>query len=202
MGYSDKRNDRDRRKRSCVDTRRPHIRLVVMRCHGEPHGRTGAQVVDLVFTQTERVGIIDGDRDRAAMQAKQRVDTRAVVTCTLVARRPSWLSGPGSNNRRWTSAEPTTPKPRGPMFASYRSDQHPRVTTVAVSGRKDNLNMLYWKMPGETEVGSAGEQPAKGYPGQAHQHDVPGWGGEYLPIVTKTHRIDRPAMPQKTQEGI
>ncbi len=36
--------------------------------------------------------------------------------------------------------------------------------------------MLYWTLPGETEVGSAGEQPAKGYPGQAHQDDVAGRG--------------------------
>jgi hypothetical protein len=31
------------------------------------------------------------------------------------------------------------------------------------------MNMLHWTLPRETETGSAGEQPIKGYCGQAHQ---------------------------------
>jgi hypothetical protein len=47
--------------------------------HGEPHGRTGAQVVDLVFTQTERVETIDGSRDKAEAEPRPCVDTRVVA---------------------------------------------------------------------------------------------------------------------------
>jgi len=36
---------------------RLHIRLVVVRWHGEPHGRTGAQVVGLVFPADLRAGL-------------------------------------------------------------------------------------------------------------------------------------------------
>ena len=51
--------------------------------------------------------------------------------------------------------------------------------------------------PGQTEAVLAGEQPAKGYPGQAHQNDVPGGGAQRSSSTLNTHRIDRPAMPQK-----
>ena len=31
------------------------------------------------------------------------------------------------------------------------------------------MSMIDWTTPGETEMGSAGEQPIKGYPGQAQK---------------------------------
>lgn len=49
-------------KQSLRKLARPDYRctygLVVVRWHGEADGRTGAQVVDIVFTQTERVETI------------------------------------------------------------------------------------------------------------------------------------------------
>jgi len=33
---------------------------------------------------------------------------------------------------------------------------------VSQSAPNDNRNMLYWNVPGETEMGSAGEQPIEG----------------------------------------
>ena len=60
------------------------------------------------------------------------------------------------------------------------------------------MTMLDWTAPGETEMGTAGEHPIKGYLGQAHQtmsgrdvhHDV-------SPTLTISSD-DRPVMPQKT----
>ena len=36
------------------------------------------------------------------------------------------------------------------------------------------MTVLHWTPPSETEVGSAGEQPAKGYLGGAHRNDGQG----------------------------
>ena len=69
-----------------------HIRPVVVRCHGEPHGQTGNRVVDLVFTQTERVGTIDGGKYKAAMQAKRCLDTGTVAFARPGASR-EWVVG-------------------------------------------------------------------------------------------------------------
>ena len=60
---------------------------VVVCCHGEPNGRTGAHVLDLVFTHTERVETIDGDRDKAAVQAKPYVDTHALPAQRMIEAR-------------------------------------------------------------------------------------------------------------------
>lgn len=57
--------------------------------------------------------------------------------------------------------------------------------------------MLDWTMPGETEMGSAGEQPIKGYLGQAHQ-TMSGRGVNHGASPIHTSSDDRPAMPQKT----
>ena len=51
-------------------------------------------VPDLVFTQTERVEIIDGDRDRAAMDAKPSLDTGAVALICSGAS-GEWVVGMG-----------------------------------------------------------------------------------------------------------
>ena len=67
--------------------------------------------------------------------------------------------------------------------------------------------MVDWTMSGKTEMGSAGEQPIKGYLGQAHQtmrsvladrrrgvtHDA-------SPTINSSD--DRPAMPLKTHPEI
>jgi len=63
--------------------------------------------------------------------------------------------------------------------------------------RKDRL---YWLMPGETEAGTAGEQPAKGYPGQAH-HTMRRRGVYHGASPTQNPSSDdRTAMPHKTQK--
>jgi hypothetical protein len=46
-------------------------------------------------------------------------------------------------------------------------------------------------MPGETEVGSAGEQPAKGYPGQAHRADRLAWGTPIPPSLPFPQPVGR-----------
>jgi len=58
--------------------------------------------------------------------------------------------------------------------------------------------MLHWTAPGKTETGSAGEHPAKGYPGQAHQ-TMKRRGVTYGASLRQNRSSgDRPAMPQKT----
>ena len=59
------------------------------------------------------------------------------------------------------------------------------------------MNMIDWTTPGKTEMGSAGEQPIKGYPGQAHQ-TMSGRGVTYGAPPTIHSSDDRPVMPQKT----
>ena len=62
------------------------------------------------------------------------------------------------------------------------------------------MNMLHFHSPWETEMGYAGEQPVKGYHGQAHQ-TMRGRGVQLASRPTKnTSSDDRPVMPQKTQE--
>ena len=62
--------------------------------------------------------------------------------------------------------------------------------------------MLYWLLPGKTEAGPAGEQPAEGYPGQAHQ-TMRRWGVTMAPRLLDSSSDDRPDMPQKrkTESG-
>ena len=58
--------------------------------------------------------------------------------------------------------------------------------------------MLHWTTPRETEAGNPGEEPAKGYLGQAHQ-TMSGRGvQDGAPSTPNTSSDDRPAMPQKT----
>ena len=66
------------------------------------------------------------------------------------------------------------------------------------------MSMLHWTTPRETEAGNPGEEPAKGYFGQAHQTMRPvltdrrrGVHRGASPILN-TSSDDRPAMPQKT----
>jgi len=59
------------------------------------------------------------------------------------------------------------------------------------------MSMVDWTTPGETEMGSAGEQPLKGYLGQAHQ-TMSGRGVTRGASPTNPSSNDRPAMPQKT----
>ena len=59
--------------------------------------------------------------------------------------------------------------------------------------------MLYWTLPGETEGGTAGEQPSEGYLGQAHQ-TMSGRGVIYGVSPCILSSDDRPVMPQKTRE--
>ena len=59
------------------------------------------------------------------------------------------------------------------------------------------MSMIDWTTPGETEMGSAGEQPIKGYPGQAHQ-TMSGRGVTRGASPTNPSSEDRPVMPQKT----
>lgn len=63
------------------------------------------------------------------------------------------------------------------------------------------MNMLHWQSPWETETGSAGGQPVKGYCGQAHQT----MGGRGVQLASrptpKNSSDDRPVMPQKTQKS-
>jgi len=66
------------------------------------------------------------------------------------------------------------------------------------------MSMLHWTPPRETEAGNPGEEPAKGYLGQAHQtmrlvltDRRRGVHSGASPIL-KTPSDDRPAMPQKT----
>ena len=51
-------------------------------------------MVEIVFMQTERVEIIDGDGDRAVMQAKPWVDT-GVVALTCLCAGAEWVVGTG-----------------------------------------------------------------------------------------------------------
>ena len=57
--------------------------------------------------------------------------------------------------------------------------------------------MLYWTTPRETEAGSAGEHPVKGYLGGAHREDGTGAATRAHPNI---HHLDRPLMPHKTQQ--
>jgi len=58
--------------------------------------------------------------------------------------------------------------------------------------------LLHWNVPRETEMGSAGEQPIKGYLGQAHQ-TMSGRGVQHGASPTSNPSSDdRPVMPQKT----
>ena len=51
------------------------------------------------------------------------------------------------------------------------------------------MNMLHLSSPWETEAGNPGEEPAKGYHGQAHQ-TMRGRGGQLASRPTKTpHRM-------------
>ena len=59
------------------------------------------------------------------------------------------------------------------------------------------MSMIDLTMPGETEMGSAGEQPIKGYLGKAHQ-TVSGRGVTHGASPTIPSSDDRPAMPGKT----
>ena len=58
------------------------------------------------------------------------------------------------------------------------------------------------KLPGETEAVLAGEQPAKGYPGQAHQTMGTGRAWQAIgvtPLFKNTHRmIDLPCLKKRT----
>jgi hypothetical protein len=60
------------------------------------------------------------------------------------------------------------------------------------------------KLPGETEAVLAGEQPAKGYPGQAHQTMGKGRAWQAIgvtPLLKNTHRmIDLPCLKKRTNE--
>jgi|GEM_PF-5739319 len=67
----------------------------------------------------------------------------------------------------------------------------------SVHAEGGRMNMVHFHLPRETETGCAGEQPVKGYRGQAHQ--TMRWRGVQLasrpPLNTSSN--DRPAMPQK-----
>jgi len=93
----------------------PHIRPVVVCCHRGPHGRAAARATDLVFTQTETVEIIDGGRDKAAVQAKRCVDT-GVVAFACPGARGEWAVGTGILSRAWTAGEDTV---RGVLSPSF-----------------------------------------------------------------------------------
>jgi hypothetical protein len=62
------------------------------------------------------------------------------------------------------------------------------------------MNMLHLPLPRETETGSAGEQPAEGYRGQAHQ-TMRGRGATHgsSPVIHSSD--DRPVMPSKTHQN-
>ena len=60
------------------------------------------------------------------------------------------------------------------------------------------MSMIDWTTPGETEMGSAGEQPIKGYPGQAHQ-TMSGRGVRRGASPTNPSSEDRPVMPCAAQ---
>ncbi len=62
--------------------------------------------------------------------------------------------------------------------------------------------MLHSMLPGKTEKGSAGEQPFKGYPGQAHQTMARVGAANMATPTPKKTSDDRPAMPQKTHPRI
>ncbi len=58
--------------------------------------------------------------------------------------------------------------------------------------------MIHYILLGETEMGSAGEHPIKGYPSQAHQ-TMSGRGVTPGASPITPSSDDRPAMPHKTQ---
>ena len=65
------------------------------------------------------------------------------------------------------------------------------------------MSMIDWTMPGKTEMGSAGEQPIKGYLGQAHQTMRSVLKDKRRGVTTGASPTipssdDRPVMPQKT----
>jgi len=53
------------------------------------------------------------------------------------------------------------------------------------------LRTVTMVLPGETEVGSAGEQPAKGYPGQAHRADRLASGETHSPTPSSSRPVGR-----------
>jgi hypothetical protein len=59
------------------------------------------------------------------------------------------------------------------------------------------MNMIDWTIPEKTETGAAGEQPVKGYSGQAHQ-TMSGRGVTKGVSPSRPSSDDRPVMPQKT----
>ena len=62
------------------------------------------------------------------------------------------------------------------------------------------MNMLHWTLPRETEAGNPGEEPAKGYRGQAHQtmRAVLTGSGRRGVAVNWCHAL---LMPHKTQKN-
>jgi len=48
------------------------------------------------------------------------------------------------------------------------------------------MTYVILKVPGEAEAGSAGEQPAKEYPGTAHRDDVLGAGNQIFLVPSST----------------
>ena len=68
--------------------------------------------------------------------------------------------------------------------------------------RSQTMRLLQCALPRETEMGSAGEQPIKGYLGGARQDDGQGVGTSCsLRAPFQAHRIDRPLMPEKTRNN-
>ncbi len=67
---------------------------------------------------------------------------------------------------------------------------------------------LYWMTPEETETGYAGEQPVKGYSGQAHQTMrlvlTDKWRGVHYDASPPRKRSsdDSPVMPKKRNQDI
>ena len=63
------------------------------------------------------------------------------------------------------------------------------------------MTLLHWISLRETEAGHPGEEPAKGYLGQAHQ-TMSGRGVQHgASPISDTSSDDRPAMPQKRTKG-
>src|SRR5690554_2368384 len=117
-------------------------------------------------------------------------------------------SYPNTSNTTTTgvSTPPSAMSPQKPNSKerrkSYSKNATENLTKPAKSaGYGDRKSsMLYWKMPGETEAGAAGEQPRQGITRSgSSRRCATGWGSEtHAPVPLQNHRIDRPAMPKKT----
>ena len=63
------------------------------------------------------------------------------------------------------------------------------------------MTVLHWTPPSETEVGSAGEQPAKGYLDGAHRDDGQGvgsFGSLRLSLIQPIGLIDPSCLEKRT----